>query len=256
MPVLMDIKGLNKSFGGLMAIRDLSFQIEEREISSIIGPNGAGKTTLFNLITGYHKPDSGEILYQGKPLRRFSHYQIVRMGIGRAFQRCNIFSELSVFENIRVAVISRQQRSYDLFRHVPGMAEVKAEVFHILEDIGMADKADDVSGTLSHGDQKRLDIGIALALRPKMLLLDEPTAGMSPEERNRMVQLVQKLWEDSSLALVFIEHDMDVVFSVSQKIRVLCYGQLLAEGVPEEIAKNEKVIEAYLGSDEDEDEDE
>jgi branched-chain amino acid transport system ATP-binding protein len=252
MPILMEINKLNKSFGGLAAIQNLSFHVEEGEISSIIGPNGAGKTTLFNLITGYHKPDSGEILYQGKPLQKLLHYQIVRMGVGRAFQRCNIFSELSVFENVRVAVISRQRKSYDLFRHAPGMPEVKAEVFHILEDIGMADKAGHVSGTLSHGDQKRLDIGIALALRPKMLLLDEPTAGMSPEERNRMVQLVQKLWKDWSLALVFIEHDMDVGFSISQKIRVLYYGQLLAEGVPEEIAKNEKVIEAYLGTDEDE----
>jgi len=252
MASLLEVKDLSKSFGGLMAIQDLSFRIEERELSSIIGPNGAGKTTLFNLITGYHRPDSGQILYGGTPLQRLPRERIVKLGVGRAFQRCNIFSELSVFENIRVAIISRQRRSFDLFRHAPGLEEVNDETLHVLEDIGMADKADHVSGTLSHGDQKRLDIGIALALRPKMLLLDEPTAGMSPEERNRMVQLVQKLWKDWSLALVFIEHDMDIVFSISEKVRVLYYGQLLAEGSPDEIAKNERVIEAYLGRDEDE----
>jgi branched-chain amino acid transport system ATP-binding protein len=221
--------------------------VEEGEISSIIGPNGAGKTTLFNLIVGRYRPDSGRIIYNGEQVQRKPIQYIANLGIARAFQRCNIFPKLTVFENVRVAVISRQRESLTLFRNVASLGEVREEVRRILEMIGMADKAHQISGELAHGDQKLLDIGIALALKSKLLLLDEPMAGMSPEERKRMVNMIYKLWEGLAVTLVFIEHDMDMVFSISQKIRVLSYGLLLAEGTPQEISRNEQVIAAYLG---------
>jgi len=247
MTPLLEVRDLNKTFSGLRVIRDLSFSVQKGELTSIIGPNGAGKTTLFNLIVGRYRPDSGQVLYKGEQIQRKSIQYIATQGISRAFQRCNIFPLLTVFENIRVAVISKQSSSFDFFRNVAGLGELKDEVFRILELIGMADKAHQISGELAHGDQKLLDIGIALALQSELLLLDEPMAGMSPEERRRMVKMIYKLWESLGVTLIFIEHDMDMVFSISQKIRVLSYGLLLAEGTPQEISKNEEVIAAYLG---------
>lgn len=247
MTALLEVRGLNKNFSGLQAIRELSFIVEEGELSSIIGPNGAGKTTLFNLIVGRYRPDSGEVIFRGKQIQRWPVQRVANLGIVRAFQRCNIFPELTAFENVRVAVVSRQRKSFSFFRNVAGMVEVNDQVFNILEMIGLEGKAEHIGGTLAHGDQKLLDIGIALALESKLLLLDEPMAGMSPEERRKMVQLIHKLWDDLKITLVFIEHDMDMVFSISQKIRVLSYGLLLAEGTPEEISNDPQVIEAYLG---------
>ncbi len=247
MATVLEVRDLNKAFSGLRVIRDLSFNVEEGELSSIIGPNGAGKTTLFNLIVGRYRPDSGQVIFKGEQIQRKPIQYIAKLGITRAFQRCNIFRQLTVFENVRVAVISRQRASFTFFRNVASLGAVKDEVSRILELIGMADKAHQISGKLAHGDQKLLDIGIALALESKLLLLDEPMAGMSPEERRRMVRMIHKLWEDLAVTLVFIEHDMDMVFSISQKIMVLSYGLLLAEGAPQEISRNEQVIAAYLG---------
>ncbi len=247
MAPVLEIRDLNKSFSGLRVIRDLSFSVAEGELISIIGPNGAGKTTLFNLIVGGYRPDSGLVIYNGQQIQRKPIPYIANLGIARAFQRCNIFRQLTVFENVRVAVISRQRASFTFFRNVVSLKAVKNEVSRILDLIGMADKAHQISGELAHGDQKLLDIGIALASESKLLLLDEPMAGMSPEERRRMVKMIHKLWEGLALTLVFIEHDMDMVFSISQKIRVLSYGLLLAEGTPQEISGNEQVIAAYLG---------
>lgn len=247
MAPLLEVRELNKTFSGLRVIRDLSFSVEEGELTSIIGPNGAGKTTLFNLIVGRYRPDSGQVIYGGEAIQAKPIQYIANRGIARAFQRCNIFPLLTVFENVRVAVISKQRSSFAFLRNVASFGELKEEVFRILELIGMADKAYQTAGELAHGDQKLLDIGIALALQSKLLLLDEPMAGMSPEERRRMVKMIYQLWENFGVTLVFIEHDMDMVFSISQKIRVLSYGLLLAEGTPEEISKNEEVIAVYLG---------
>lgn len=247
MTALLELQNLNKQFSGLQVITDLSFSVEEGELSAIIGPNGAGKTTLFNLIVGRYRPDSGRVIYRGEQIQGRPIQYIANLGIARAFQRCNIFAELSVFENVRVAVLSKQRKSFAVVRNVGAFGEVNDEVFRILELIGMTEKADRVSGELAHGDQKLLDIGIALALQSKLLLLDEPMAGMSPEERRRMVKMVHRLWEELGVTLVFIEHDMDMVFSISQKIRVLSYGVLLAQGAPQEISQNEEVIAAYLG---------
>jgi len=231
-------------------VRNVSLAIKHGELSSIIGPNGAGKTTLFNLITGYIRPDSGRILYYAQPIEGLAPHTIARMGIGRAFQIPAIFPELSVSENVRAAVISRLGLSLKFAKEVSKFRQVRKRVDEILEQVGLLERADQVAGTLAHGDQKRLDLAIALAMEPSILLLDEPTSGMSPEERSHTVSLIKELWERRKLTLVFIEHDMDVVFSISQVVRVLHYGELIAEGTPDEISRNERVVEAYLGREE------
>lgn len=244
---ILRIENLYKSFNGHSVISDVSFSVLEGELSSIIGPNGAGKTTLFNLITGYHLPDKGRILFEGKNLVGMQPFHIVRRGIGRAFQITNIFPKLSVLENIVATVITHQRGNLNIVTPTRKLKAVYERAYEVLESVGLAEMAYQQSGTLAHGNQKRLDIAVALALEPKLLLLDEPTAGMSPEERWQTVELVQELWERMRITMVFIEHDMDIVFGISQKIRVLCYGDLLAEGNPEEISANVQVIEAYLG---------
>src|SRR3972149_7453572 len=244
--VILETKDLKKVFGGLQAVNGVSIAIEKGELSSIIGPNGAGKTPLFNLITGYLSPDTGKIFFKGENIFGLPHYKIVRKGIGRSFQRTSIYPSLTVFENIRAAVLYHQKKNFKFFTPSNTLEEVNEATFQVLESLNLRDKADLVSGTLAHGDQKLLDIGIALALQPHLLLLDEPTAGMSPEERWNTVAMIQKLWETRKMTGGFIEHDMDMVFFISQKIQVLHYGEIIAEGRPEEISTNRAVIEAYL----------
>jgi branched-chain amino acid transport system ATP-binding protein len=246
-PEVLKIDNLVKSFDGNMVISDISVSFEQGELSAIIGPNGAGKTTFFNLITGYHLANSGQIYFEGKSIGGMQPFDIVRLGIARAFQITNIFPKLSVLENIVATVITHQKANLNLITPTNKLKSVYDRAYQILEDVGLADRAHRQSGTLAHGNQKILDIAVALAMEPKLLLLDEPTAGMSPEERWQTVELIQKLWQQLDITMVFIEHDMDIVFGISQKVRVLCYGTMLAEGTPEEISKNDKVIEAYLG---------
>ena len=246
-PEVLKIDNLVKSFDGNTVISDISLSIERGELSAIIGPNGAGKTTFFNLITGYHLANSGQIYFEGKSIGGMQPFDIVRLGIARAFQITNIFPKLSVLENIVATVITHQKSNLNLITPINKLKSVYDRAYQILEDVGLADRAHRQSGTLAHGNQKILDIAVALAMEPKLLLLDEPTAGMSPEERWQTVELIQKLWQQLNITMVFIEHDMDIVFGISQKVRVLCYGTMLAEGTPEEISKNDKVIEAYLG---------
>ncbi|MEJ2282162.1 MAG: ABC transporter ATP-binding protein [Desulfobacterales bacterium] len=246
-PDILKIDKLVKSFNGNTVISDISLSIEQGELSAIIGPNGAGKTTFFNLITGYHLPNSGEIYFEGKSIGGMQPFDIVRLGIARAFQITNIFPKLSVLENIVATVITHRRGNLNLVTPTVKLKSVYDRAYQILEDVGLADRAHRQSGTLAHGNQKILDIAVALAMEPKLLLLDEPTAGMSPEERWQTVELIQKLWRQLNITMVFIEHDMDIVFGISQKVRVLCYGTMLAEGTPEEISQNDKVVEAYLG---------
>jgi len=246
-PEVLKIDNLVKSFNGHMVISDISLSFEQGELSAIIGPNGAGKTTFFNLITGYHLPNSGKIYFEGISIVGKQPFDIVRLGIARAFQITNIFPKLSVLENIVATVITHKKGNLNLVTPIVKLKSVYERAYQILEDVGLADRAHRQSGTLAHGNQKILDIAVALAMEPKLLLLDEPTAGMSPEERWKTVELIQKLWRQLNITMVFIEHDMDIVFGISQKVRVLCYGTMLAEGTPEEISKNDKVIEAYLG---------
>jgi len=246
-PEILKIDKLVKSFNGNSVISDISLSIEQGELSAIIGPNGAGKTTFFNLITGYHLPNSGEIYFEGKSIGGMQPFDIVRLGIARAFQITNIFPKLSVLENIVATVITHRRGNLNLVTPTVKLKSVYDRAYQILEDVGLADRAHRQSGTLAHGNQKILDIAVALAMEPKLLLLDEPTAGMSPEERWQTVELIQKIWRQLNITMVFIEHDMDIVFGISQKVRVLCYGTMLAEGTPEEISQNDKVVEAYLG---------
>lgn len=244
---ILKIQNLVKSFNGNTVISDVSFSITQGELSAIIGPNGAGKTTLFNLITGYHLADSGNIIFEDQSIAGMQPFDIVRLGIARAFQITNIFPKLSVLENIVATIITHQRGNLNFFTPTRKLKPVYDRAYQILDDVGLAEWADRQSGTLAHGNQKILDIALALAMKPKLLLLDEPTAGMSPEERWKTVELIQKLWEQLNVTMVFIEHDMDIVFGISQNVRVLCYGTMLAEGTPQEISKNDKVVEAYLG---------
>ncbi len=244
---ILKIENLVKSFNGNTVISDISLSIARGELSAIIGPNGAGKTTCFNLITGYHLPKSGQIYFEDKSIAGMQPFDIVRLGIARAFQITNIFPKLSVLENVVAPVITHQRGNLNFITPVPKLKSVYERAYQILDDVGLVDQAHRQSGTLAHGNQKILDIAVALAMEPRLLLLDEPTAGMSPEERWKTVELIQKLWQQMNITMVFIEHDMDIVFGISQKVRVLCYGTMIAEGTPQEISQNEKVIEAYLG---------
>ncbi|OGP87898.1 MAG: hypothetical protein A2157_10755 [Deltaproteobacteria bacterium RBG_16_47_11] len=244
---MLEIRGLNKSFGGLKAIDTVSFNIRRGELSSIIGPNGAGKTTLFNLLSSYLRPDSGSILFEGEDIVGLHVSSICKRGLARSFQRSNIFLGLSVFENVQGAVISHQGKSSKLIKRASGFSDINKRVYQILEEVGLEAKAIESSTSLAHGDLKLLDIAISLSLNPKMLLLDEPTAGMSPEERHDVINFITSLWKKRDLTIVFIEHDMDLVFANSQIIRVLNHGQLIAEGKPEEIRNNREVVTAYLG---------
>jgi branched-chain amino acid transport system ATP-binding protein len=244
---MLEIRGLSKSFGGVKATSDITFDFADGSLTAVIGPNGAGKSTFFNLITGALKPDSGQILLNGVDLAGRSPPEIARRGIGRAFQVASIFPSLTVRETMLAAVCADQRRAGILYRRFP-LAETRDRAEAAMELLGLADKRDRTAATLSHGDQKLLDIALALVLEPEVLLLDEPTAGMGPEERWRMIDKVRELWETQKITVVFIEHDMDIVFKIAPRIVVLCYGRILATGTPDAIRNDKAVIEAYLGT--------
>ena len=244
--ISLSVQHLNKSFGGVAATQDVSMDFEQGSLTAIIGPNGAGKTTFFNLISGALKPDSGKVLLEGDDITQMSSAQIVTKGIGRAFQVAKLFKTLTVEESLRAALMSPAGKSTNLTRRFP-MPETRERADETMELLGLASKAKTVSGNLSHGDQKLMDIALALAMKPKVLLLDEPIAGMGPEERTKMIDTVYRLWQKGGLTLIFIEHDMDIVFRIAQYVNVLCYGKLLAQGTPDQIRNNPAVIEAYLG---------
>jgi branched-chain amino acid transport system ATP-binding protein len=245
----LEIRNLTKAFGGVRAIDDVSLAFPSGSLSAVIGPNGAGKTTFFNLISGAFTASSGEVLLDGRDILQLSKAERLHRGIGRAFQVASCFPTMTVRENLMAAVTAHAGRWGNLSHGFPspGMRERAEEV---MELVGLTHVPDVEAAILSHGDQKLLDIAIALALEPKVLLLDEPTAGMGPDERWRMIERVRGLWEKRSLTLIFIEHDMDIVFKVASSIRVLCYGKVLAEGTPDEIRNNQAVIDAYLGTEE------
>ncbi len=245
-PILV-LDTVHKAFGGLKVTDGVSFSVMSGEISAVIGPNGAGKTTLFNQITGYLTPDKGRILFEDKDIPGLTTQQIVALGVGRAFQIASIFPEETVLDNVRVACLSRLGQSRKAFKPASRFREATDRAHRILESLGLQGDTERLGFELSHGDQKLLDIGIALALEPKLLLLDEPTSGMSPEERLLTRELIKKLWKEYQLTLIFIEHDMDTVFGIAQTVRVLQQGTLLAEGTPQEIRNNPQVVTAYLG---------
>jgi branched-chain amino acid transport system ATP-binding protein len=244
---MLRIENLAKSFGGVAATNDVSLHFPQGSLSAVIGPNGAGKTTFFNLITGAFKPDAGRILLEGEDIAGLSPPEIVRRGIGRAFQIARIFPTLTVREALLGAVHAHRHQHAVLGHRFPlaGTAERAEQVMGL---VGLEPKADTLSRNLSHGDQKLLDIALALVLEPRVLLLDEPTAGMGPEERWAMIDTVHRMWEQERMTLIFIEHDMSIVFKIAQSVKVLSYGRVLAEGTPDEIRRHPEVIRAYLGT--------
>jgi len=244
---ILEIRDLDKHFGGIHVTNRMNIRFQKGEMSAIIGPNGAGKTTLFNQITGHIPPDSGSIMYEGREIVNEKAEKIVKLGMVRAFQVSSLFLEETVYDNIYLASLANFKKNRNTMRNRLVFEEARSHAEMILEKIGLSARKDLRAAELSHGDQKSLDIAIALALNPKVLLLDEPTAGMSPDERIRMMKLLRELHTHFSLTTIFIEHDMDMVFGIAEVIRVLVQGQLIAEGPPDYIRQHEDVIDAYLG---------
>ena len=228
-----------------MAVSGANLRVRAGEVVAVIGPNGAGKTTLFNLITGQLAPDSGAIRFKGDRIDGLAPFMICRRGIGRSYQVVNIFKRLTVFENVQIAVLAYRRLTARLFRPARGLAI--GETRRILQSVGLSDKAGRVSGSLSHGDQKVLEIAISLGTRPELLIMDEPTAGMSPEETAVTLALMNSLSGDLGLTILFCEHDMGLVFSIAHNIMVMQQGRTLIQGSPEEVRNNREVQEAYLG---------
>jgi branched-chain amino acid transport system ATP-binding protein len=239
---------VSKRFGGVVATDNLTLDFPASSIAAIIGPNGSGKTTLFNIITGHVRPDAGNIWLDDTPIVGRSTIEIVELGVGRAFQVASLFPTFTVEEALASAVASHIGQLSNLWRRFP-TPDLTGRTERVLAVTGLDSIRGKLCQTLSHGDQKLVDIALALALEPRVLLLDEPTAGMGRNERHLMMDRIYQLWQQLKMTLIFIEHDMDIVFKVAQNVCVLRQGTKLAEGRPEEVRKNPAVIEAYLGSD-------
>jgi branched-chain amino acid transport system ATP-binding protein len=243
-PVILETKNLTRHFGALVAVNGVNLKVESG-VHSIIGPNGAGKTTLFNLLTGFLAPTEGHILYREKDITGLPPYKISQLGVARSFQITSIFPHLSVFENIRVAVQSRLKASYNFIISYQRLKGVEEKAEKILAQVGLEEWAQSEAKNLSYGLQRCLDIGVSLATEPRLILLDEPTSGMSREDTNRILELVSLISQD--IPVVLIEHNIDVVLSISDLITVLYQGVVLAQGSPDQIRSDQRVQEAYLG---------
>jgi branched-chain amino acid transport system ATP-binding protein len=244
-PLALRTVGLKKHFGGVQAVNGVSLTVPAGDLRAIIGPNGAGKTTLFNLITGDLPHDSGHIYVRGEEVSGLGPPDLCRRGLGRTFQVTSIFRRLSALENVQTALLTHHRRHYDFLR--PARRLYRDEALALLDRVGLAAQAAKPSGILAHGDQRRLELAIALASEPHLLMLDEPTAGMASPERHEIMALVAAIAREASLTVVFTEHDMDVVFAVARRITVLHQGAVLAEGVPLEVRANSEVQRVYLG---------
>ncbi|SRR6266540_1432478 len=242
---MLEVRGLSKSFNGFTAVDRVSLSVKRGEIAAMIGPNGAGKSTLFNLITGHLQPDEGQILLEGRDITGAPPHRICKMGMGRSFQRTNIFPKLTVFENVQAAFISNRGRGRNFWARSADL--YRAETNALLGSLGLRDQAEVTAGELSHGARKQVELGIALACDPEILLLDEPTAGMSAAETHETIRLLETVAAERRLTLLFTEHDMEVVFSIAQRIGVLHQGRLIAEGKPEVVQRDPNVRRVYLG---------
>jgi branched-chain amino acid transport system ATP-binding protein len=251
-PVLQ-VEGLTKTFGGLTAVDNVHFTLPGGGLHAIIGPNGAGKTTFFNLISGFLRADSGSVIFNGENIIDRKPHEISRIGIARTLQIKSVFTGLSVYDNVWIAAMGRS-RFLNPFKSASSYTDVAARVEGLLEDMGLSDLTEELAGNLSYGDIALLEIAIALATKPKLLLLDEPVSGMSPSETERTVDIIRGL--SKRLDVILIEHDMEVVFGAADMITVMNQGAILCEGTPEFIANDPRVQEAYLGTPEDEDEEE
>lgn len=242
---ILKIKNIHKDFSGLQILTGVNVSVKEKEKHAIIGPNGAGKTTLFNIITGNYKVSSGSIIFKGTDVTNKPPYLLSRMKMSRSFQITNVFPEMSVFENVRAGVRSRLGLQHSFFKKPESIAEIQNETNDILERVGLTDVMDEPVSALSYGRQRALEIGVTLSTAPDLILLDEPTAGMTREETNDAIRMINDI--SSGRTLIIIEHDMEVVFSLADTISVLHYGTILASARPEMIKNDQKVKEAYLG---------
>ena len=242
---MLEVRGLSKSFGGFRAVSDVDLAVAEGEIAAVIGPNGAGKSTLFNLMTGHLQPTSGQVFVNGRDVTGVAPYKICGMGLGRSFQRTNIFPKLTVLENVRAALLAHRGQGANFWSRANRLCHSEAEA--LLASIGLAGQAATTAGTLSYGNQKQLELGIALASDPKILLLDEPTAGMSASETHETMALIARIARERRLTLLFTEHDMAVVFSIAQRIAVLHQGRVIAHGDPASVRADAQVRRVYLG---------
>ncbi len=243
--MVLRVENVTMSFDGFIAIDNVDLTVEKGQMAAIIGPNGAGKSTMFNLITGHLTPTRGKVYFHEQDITGRSPHTICQLGMGRSFQRTNIFPRLSVFDNVQVAVLAHARKTLNFL--TPARRMMLAETHALLDDVGLAGEANSISGTLSYGFQKQLELGITLASEPELLLLDEPTAGMSPQETSDTIELVERIARERGLTLLFTEHDMDVVFNIADKITVLHQGQVLAEGSPDEVKDDPNVQRVYLG---------
>ena len=246
MASLLAVQNLYKSFGGVEAVKDVSFELEKGQLLAMIGPNGAGKSTCFNLINGQLRPDHGRIIIMDQEINGRKPREVWKLGVGRTFQITSTFPSMTVLENIQMALLSYHRRTNSLLRKV-GQLYVD-ESIELLEQVGIGDQADRTCGVLAYGDLKRVELAVALANKPRLLLMDEPTAGMGPAQRQTLMELTRNIVRTRNIGVLFTEHDMDVVFNHADRIIVLSRGELMAEGTPAEVQKNAKVKEIYLGT--------
>jgi len=242
---ILKVEKVFKDFSGLQVLLDVNLEVVEGERHAIIGPNGAGKSTLFNLITGYYKPSQGRIFFNGRDITKRPIHKIARMGLSRSFQIINNFPMMTVYKNVRNAIISKFNRRFNWFSFLDRSEEIRRESDKILELIGMTDVRDVLASELSYGRQRQLELALTQARDPVLMMLDEPTAGLDVEETREFIQLIKQVTEGKTL--VVVEHDMDVVFGLADRITVLNYGEILVTGTPDEIRDNEEVKKAYLG---------
>lgn len=245
--IIMRTENLRREFGALVAVDDVTMQVQAQTLHSIIGPNGAGKTTFFNLLSGNLSPTSGKVIFKGQDITRMPVHKTAHLGIGRSFQITNIFPNLSVLENIRLAAQALGKDNFKLFSSNGRFPQYTNRAMQILEQVGLAARANDPARTLPHGDQRKLELGMILAPDPELLLLDEPTAGMASEQVPELMALIKAVQADGNKTVMLVEHNMNVVMGASDMITVMHQGAVLAEGTPDEISSNEVVQQAYLG---------
>ena len=241
----LEVRELRKSFGGLVAMDNVSLSINHGEFVAVIGPNGAGKTTLFNLITQFIKPDHGTVILNSQSLVDMTPEETYRRGIGRTFQLTQIFRTLTVYQNLSTSVFAAHGKTFNLY--TPANVVLRDKVLKLASEVGLSGQIEKEAGSLSYGDQKRLEVGIALSNKPQLLFLDEPTGGLAPDECAQIMELVRRLSQERNMTTVFIEHDMTTVFGFARRIIVLNFGRIIADGIPEEIRRNEEVQKLYLG---------
>jgi len=243
--MFLQTQRVTKEFGKLRAVNEVSLEIHKGDVHAIIGPNGAGKSTYFNLVTGYHRATSGKVIFRDKEITHLPAYGRCKLGITRSFQITSIYPKLTVYESVLMGLLSHRGITFNFFSSAKNF--FKNEVWRILEDVGLADQANTSGDSISHGDKKKLELAITLGTEPELLLLDEPTCGMSPEETEATMIFIKKLVEERGLSILFTEHDMSVVFGIAKRISVLHQGTLIADGKPEEVRANEEVQKVYLG---------